>query len=141
MTTPVSIFDNSRIDRADAQLDWVIVGGESGPHARPMHPAWARQLRYECTTSGVAFLFKQWGEWAPAYDSPRQCFTWPDGAYEEVAAPAVRNPISGLLEHRPDQTDIPTRPGWVHLGRVGKRAAGRELDGRTWDEYPAVSHA
>jgi protein gp37 len=42
-------------------LDWVVVGGESGPGARPMHPAWARQLRDQCEAAGVPFLFKQWG--------------------------------------------------------------------------------
>jgi len=44
-------------------LDWVIVGGESGPKARPMHPDWARSLRDQCVAAGVAFHFKQWGEW------------------------------------------------------------------------------
>ena len=44
-------------------LDWVIVGGESGPGARPMHPDWARSLRDQCEAAGVPFLFKQWGEW------------------------------------------------------------------------------
>jgi protein gp37 len=46
-------------------LDWVVAGGESGPGARPMHPAWARGLRDQCAAAGVAFLFKQWGEWHP----------------------------------------------------------------------------
>ncbi len=50
-------------------VDWVIVGGESGPHARPMHPDWARSLRDQCVAAGVPFLFKQWGEWAPAVRS------------------------------------------------------------------------
>lgn len=45
------------------RLDLVIVGGESGPHARPMHPDWARSLRDQCVAAGVAFHFKQWGEW------------------------------------------------------------------------------
>ncbi|WP_395022616.1 DUF5131 family protein [Dongia sp.] len=44
-------------------LDWVIVGGESGPKARPMHPDWARQLRDECAQEGIAFFFKQRGAW------------------------------------------------------------------------------
>ncbi|MBY0430173.1 MAG: phage Gp37/Gp68 family protein, partial [Rhodospirillales bacterium] len=48
-----------------ARLDWVIVGGESGPKARPMHPDWARSLRDQCADAGVPFLFKQWGEWLP----------------------------------------------------------------------------
>lgn len=42
---------------------WVIVGGESGPHARPMHPDWARDLRDQCAAAGVPYFFKQWGEW------------------------------------------------------------------------------
>ncbi len=46
-----------------ARIDWVIAGGESGPHARPMHPDWARGLRDQCAEAGVPFLFKQWGEW------------------------------------------------------------------------------
>lgn len=44
-------------------LDWVIVGGESGPKARPMHPDWVRSIRDQCRSSCVPFLFKQWGEW------------------------------------------------------------------------------
>ncbi len=46
-------------------VDWVIVGGESGTHARPMHPDWTRSLRDQCASASVPFLFKQWGEWAP----------------------------------------------------------------------------
>ena len=45
------------------RLDWVIVGGESGPEARPMHPNWARELRDQCVAAGVSFFFKQWGGW------------------------------------------------------------------------------
>lgn len=113
-------------------IDWVIVGGESGPHARPMHPDWARSLRDQCVAAGVAFHFKQWGEWGFQGDSIRQCFIWPDGTALE-AGETQRSPINGL----PIPAAVPSRPGWVHLVRVGKRAAGRELDGRTWDEYPA----
>jgi len=53
---------------ADAQrrsLNWVIVGGESGPGARPMHPDWARSIRDQCEAAGVPYFFKQWGEWRP----------------------------------------------------------------------------
>jgi protein gp37 len=46
-------------------IDWVIVGGESGPHARPMHPGWVRRIKSKCEDAGVAFYFKQWGEWVP----------------------------------------------------------------------------
>ena len=64
-------------------IDWVIVGGESGPGARRMDPAWVRSVRDQCIEQCVAFFFKQWG---------------------------------GVFKHR----------------------TGRELDGRTWDEFPAA---
>jgi protein gp37 len=50
---------------ADWLGDWVIVGGESGSGARPMHPDWSRSLRDQCQQAGVAFFMKQWGEWIP----------------------------------------------------------------------------
>jgi protein gp37 len=99
-------------------IDWLIVGGESGRGARPMHPDWARSLRDQCQAAGVAFLFKQWGEWAP-------------GNHRD---PTLDGQVS--ISYRPDCPD--QHPlGWVR--RVGKRRAGRELDGRTWDEYPAAA--
>lgn len=92
-------------------IDWVIVGGESGPGARPMHRDWARSLRDQCTRAGVPFLFKQWGEWAP----------------HDVARPTY----SQLILHGA-QFDGTNNA----MSRVGKKAAGRVLDGRTWDEFP-----
>lgn len=55
------------------RLDLVIVGGESGPCARPMHPDWARSLRDQCNAAGVAFHFKQWGEysWGVRHEPPQ----------------------------------------------------------------------
>ena len=49
-------------------LDWIIVGGESGRDARPMHPDWVRSIRDQCAASGTPFFFKQWGEWLPSND-------------------------------------------------------------------------
>ncbi|MCA1973640.1 MAG: phage Gp37/Gp68 family protein, partial [Caenispirillum sp.] len=57
-------------------LDWVIVGGESGPGARPMHPDWARSLRDQCAAAGVPFLFKQWGAWTVTYDRDAEDPDW-----------------------------------------------------------------
>ena len=94
---------------ADRQtLDWIIVGGESGRHARPMHPDWARSLRDQCAAAGVSFFFKQWGEWADTED-------WPSEMQEhlELAGKANGNNV-----------------------RVGKKAAGRLLDGREHNEFP-----
>jgi Bacteriophage protein gp37 len=122
-------------------IDWVIVGGESGPGARPMHPEWARQLRDQCTTAGVAFHFKQWGEWVPD--------EWidEDGARHVGPKPTARDPktlvmhAAGMTALTPDNPFDPWERGHPHwhtvMKRVGKKAAGRELDGRTWDEYPA----
>ena len=104
-------------------LDWVVVGGESGPGARPMHPAWARALRDQCQKADVPFLFKQWGAWRPEpiYDtSGRYHVVMPDGRDRGT-------PWSGWGIDQPDA---------VTMERVGKGAAGRELDGRTWDEFP-----
>jgi len=103
-------------------LDWVIVGGESGPHARPMHPDWARSLRNQCQAASVPFFFKQWGEWAPfCVDALR---TVPYLCIRKDGSPAV-----GVVTKED--------PG-KGMQRVGKHAAGRVLDGRTWDEMPKV---
>ncbi|SDX96804.1 phage Gp37/Gp68 family protein [Roseicitreum antarcticum] len=95
---------------SDPALDWVIVGGESGPGARPMHPDWARSLRDQCEAAGVAFFFKQWGE----YES------------DQIG--------------REDAQSASFPPGHVIFRKVGKRTAGRKLDGRTWDQMPGMSH-
>jgi protein gp37 len=96
-------------------IGWVIAGGESGHGARPMSPDWARSLRDQAQAAGVSYLFKQWGEYAPT-------------GYMAIGARAkgcvfVGDPIDDL-GHR-----------W-EMRRLGKKAAGRELDGRTWDEFP-----
>lgn len=90
----------------------VIVGGESGPDARPMHPDWARGLRDQCQAAGVPFFFKQWGEWLPHSQSQYRGSHWSDRG------------------HKFDDDNLAT---WY-----GKKAAGRRLDGREWNEFPAV---
>jgi protein gp37 len=50
------------------KLDWVIVGGESGPYARPMNPAWVKDIRDQCARHGTPFFFKQWGAWMPGHN-------------------------------------------------------------------------
>lgn len=106
-------------------LDWVIIGGESGPGARPMHPDWARSMRDQCVAAGVPFLFKQW--------SPEDGLNWSEGNGRRLHY--ARNYL------RPDGTCAVLgddgMPG-VCMERVGKRRAGRDLDGRTWDQYPQV---
>jgi protein gp37 len=97
-------------------LNWVVTGGESGGGARPMHPDWARSLRAQCTAAGVPFLFKQWGAWRPGgHPATPACWIGRDGQATYAGA---------------------DYGAAVPMVKVGKKEAGRELDGRTWDEYP-----
>ena len=97
-------------------LDWVIVGGESGPNARPMHPDWAGSLRDQCQAAGVAFLFKQWGEWLPV----------------DSGHPGLEGPGFGSFDHYPVND-----PGEATHVRCGKKRAGRQLDGIEHNGFPA----
>ena len=109
-------------------LDWIVVGGESGPGARPMHPDWARSLRDQCDIADMPFFFKQWGEWLPW--EPYQAPQWQaqNGQHED--------------SHILLPSDMDADPTWddglwamrdrcVHFAfqRVGKKRAGRTLDG------------
>lgn len=115
------------------RIDWVIVGGESGPGSRPTHPFWARDLRDQCAAAGVPFLFKQWGEWLPG------------GHYTTELAIKDSNPTQSKYlcalwtgttwnfgRFGPDDIHFEAEPMYL----VGKKASGRELYGRTHDEFP-----
>lgn len=112
---------------AGGRIDWVIVGGESGPNARPMHPDWARSLRDQCQAAGVPFLFKQWGEWMPP-ESPTT--KYPGREWRDVvdATGAVR-PVSFVGDRVIESSR--------QVVRVGKKAAGRLLDGVEHNGRPA----
>ena len=130
-------------------IDWVIVGGESGPHARPMHPEWARSLRDECVAAGVPFLFKQWGEWGSAFvnmstgaptfrefssfqEWVNKASTWVNGGIC-LDANGVELKIGADFMRARDEDAFPV----TIMHKVGKKSAGRLIDGRTWDEVPA----
>ena len=78
-----------------------------------MSPDWARSIRDQCEEAGVPFLFKQWGDWVP---------------------------MLGQVEGVPVRGKATTSDGWV-MGLAGKKAAGRLLDGRTHDGFPATQKA
>lgn len=114
-------------------IDWVIVGGESGPNSRPMHPDWARSLRDQCEAAGVPFLFKQWGEWGEP-DSIERSGIAHHGWFEQDRRDG------GVPRHEwpgPMQNDVELTSLRPEVFRVGKKAAGRLLDGRTWDGFPS----
>lgn len=118
-------------------LDWVIVGGESGPGARPMHPDWARSVRDQCQAAGVRFLFKQWGDWAPMGDA---------GIVSEGPRTTKTGDVIDWMRRsvafEDGKTAVVEAHTWTGHGtdlqyRVGKKAAGRLLDGRIWDGVPS----
>lgn len=158
----LGLIDLESVPTLEGSIDWVVVGGESGAGARPMHPDWARSLRDQCVAAGVPYFFKQWGEWSPfateahyAKDS-----TWP-GNDEVVGGNCGGLPGYGApFKHKDDRVfanvsrhedkprfiEVLDRPDhtWgkenklqMTYLRVGKKAAGRLLDGREWKEYPA----
>jgi protein gp37 len=127
-------------------IDLVIVGGENGP--RPMHPIWPESLLRQCQRARVPFFFKQWGAWAPvcALD---------DGAIESIYHPAPENApeatrvckvashvlhVDGSEHDVLDPMAFAAGKGAMTMFRVGKRAAGRRLYDRTWDEMPETAH-
>lgn len=101
---------------AFARLGWIIVGGESGPGARPMHPDWARAIRDQCAAAGTAFFFKQWGEWRTG---------------EGRSGFSVGVKLNGGKNFKTVSWDNDK-----HAVFVGKSRAGRLLDGRLHDAFP-----
>lgn len=110
-------------------LQWVIVGGESGPDARPMHPEWARKIVADCWARDVAVFFKQWGEWAPEVmgvhrDNSPAGFLDVDGTWR---------PLNG--KGMPDAPPY-ARGDAVTMRRGGKHATGNLLDGHIVEHFP-----
>ena len=120
-------------------LDGVILGGQTGPGARPLHPDWVRKVRDQCAEARVPFYFKQWGEWVPwggagytpkSYRpmdadgiwmqpySDRSAEWWTPAQIRAASAPALAQATTGNSEC---------------MSKVPKKRAGRVLDGRTWD--------
>lgn len=127
------LVHKSTLDLGDARpaIDWVIVGGESGPNARPMHPEWAADLRDQCQDAGVPFLFKQWGEWMPEAAMNNDMRMRDVGQYE-----CFFTKVDGSTHWIDKDDHAQFDASDVRMVKVGKKASGRLLDGRTWDEGP-----
>lgn len=133
----------------DPTIDWVIVGGESGAGARPMHPAWSRALRDQCADAGIPFLMKQWGDWAPVSEMD-------DALIEGIYEPAPERDPEASRRCKVEQCvlhDDGTRfdgramyemgaflagTGAMTMFKVGKKRAGRLLYGVLHDAYPEL---
>lgn len=114
-------------------INWVIVGGESGPDARPVHPDWVRSLRDQCTAAGTAFFFKQWGEWTTFYDRDAEDPDWRH-------VPNVDNQMGRGVERWHNLAGGTGFHGerLVAVRNVGKKIAGRHLDGVEYNSMPEV---
>ncbi len=117
----------TRIDRMEVlvkwmhMIHWVIVGGESGHGARPMHPDWVRSLRDQCQAADVPFFFKQWGSWYPAFVSNAANYI-SEGNKKSSYQYHYEN------EHKEDK--------WQFMKKVGKKQAGAMLDGLEYKNFP-----
>jgi protein gp37 len=134
-------------------LAWVVAGGESGAGARPMHPDWARSLRDQCAAAGVAFMFKQWGDWSPYMNEDhftecqeeKHAHAWVDGETavhgdcwlvddDGMWSNYTGDPRCAPGEKQEGEWNL--HPAIAVMGRHGKKAAGRRLDGVLHDAYP-----
>jgi protein gp37 len=102
-------------------INWVIVGGESGPNARPMHPDWVRNIQKQCQEQNVPFFFKQWGEWIPETEAKNYVAMY----YSDVHRDTVN--FNGHLTGKNEDCLV---------YKVGKKKAGSLLDGKEYKEMP-----
>lgn len=112
-------------------LNWVIVGGETGPKARPMHPDWVRSVRDQCQKAGTPFFFKQWGRWSPYVDS----WSVSDIIKSKTETKVVDK--SGAVYNAYEGGFL----SWVDKGcktvyRVGRKPAPNLLDGKQYHNWP-----
>lgn len=121
-------------------IDWIIVGGESGSDARPMHPDWARSIRDQCAAAGVAFFFKQWGSWSPVTiaedDDGNLGPAYPMAGCADPSAHAATQEALFWQGDRLVHWPLVKTETAVGVRHVGKSRAGRMLDGREHSEFP-----
>ena len=121
-------------------LDWVIVGGESGPGSRPMHPDWAREIRDACADASIPFHFKQWGNWFPK-QSPVDHLDKRGIIIRRDGKCHLRD-LNDETATRAFDTDALIRelrrPDTAHMVEIGKKKAGRLLDGVEHNGMPSL---
>jgi len=139
---------------ADERVDWVIAGGESGPHARPSHPDWLRSLRDQCAAAGVPFFFKQWGEWKPICEmrelehqalyrsrvlaKPHEDQANIDDIYgRDCTVQLTIIHADGSLHDAAEPMAFRQEKDAMATFRIGTKASGNLLDGVKHEEFPA----
>lgn len=111
-------------------IDWILCGGETGPHARPCHPDWVRKLRDDCVKANTPFFFKSWGEYLAFQHD------YPGIVYARNGNPGETDGVK-FNEHFIKDIEW-SEDGDILFANVGKKSVGRLLDGRTWDQLPEV---
>jgi protein gp37 len=139
----------------NSRVDWVIVGGESGHKARPMHPEWVRSVRDQCKVAGVPFFFKQWGTWLPFEECAQQPFMmssatgiWHDAHGMNFLDPATGEPgkfaggqwMDAMDAMYPGCMEFDVRTGYTDAQylKIGKHRAGRRLDDVEHTAFPSL---
>ena len=115
-----------------SDIGWIVCGGETGPGARPVHPAWVRALRDQCAEARVSFMFKSWGEWSEEgpLNHPIMMSMTDDGKTYMPGETAYPN---GPRYGEAIRADFPNHNPII-VRRIGKSRAGRLLDGREYNE-------
>ena len=120
-------------------IDWVIVGGESGHNARPIHPEWVKNIQRQCESQNVAFFFKQWGEWTPPLQMDfenasniKSVILLNDGSYINGIFP---KDVRQYVKQTGNSPDFLANKACI-MCKVGKAKAGCKLDGKEYKEYP-----
>ena len=125
-------------------IDWVIVGGESGKNARPMHPDWVRNIQNQCEEQKVPFFFKQWGEWLISNQQPP--FEIENPIYSKLSAKILLKNgsiIDGIFPNdvkkweKQTGKSIDGQNGVIVL-KTGKAKSGALLDGKEYKEFPNI---
>lgn len=157
MYGPLRFYSQS-IKHKLPRLDWVVVEGESGPHARPMHPDWVEFIQKQCEQAHVPFFFKQWGEWLPIHQmtpefmqslyvsnrkaKPNENQVEIDEVFgQRCTVPHMVLNHDGSCLSLTDPMAFHKDSRGVSIFRVGTRKAGCLLNGKKWQEYPVIGES
>lgn len=135
----LNILSQDPLVVGEPSIHWIIAGGESGrsdQNVRPMHPAWPRSIHDQCRTAGIAFHFKQWGEWWPVTTEKAIAGTVTSRAIDAHGDVPPGDPMTEAGE---TQILNALKSGaYTFMARVGKSAAGRLLDGKEHNGFPVL---